>query len=135
MLMPFLVLWFRSGPQPGGNRANAPMKFSKSCLVVRCRNKLQPFYPLKNTATTSYNHFPPNNWCRDAGTAVRQGAVKELRAMCKLIKNKKSTYSACFCLATMLASKIIPEIMEDLLNFLGARIAAINLIQLDLNKP
>jgi len=61
------------------------MKFSKSCLVVRCRNKLQPFYPPKNSATTSYNHFLPNNWCRDAGTAVRQGAVKELRA----IKNNK----------------------------------------------
>jgi len=46
---------------------------------------LQPFYPPKNSATTSYNHFLPNNWCRDAGTAVRQGAVKELRA----IKNNK----------------------------------------------
>ena len=42
-------------------------------------------------------------------------------------KRQKHRYQhACFCLATMLTSKIIAEIIEkkNILNFLGARIAA-----------
>jgi len=53
-------------------------------------------------------------------------------------KRQKHRYQhACFCLATMLTSKIIAEIIEkkNILNFLGARIAAINLLQCDLDKP
>jgi len=34
----------------------------------------------------------------------------------------------------MLISKIIAEIIETILNYMGARIAAINLFQLDLEK-
>jgi len=42
---------------------------------------------------------------------------------------------ACFCLATRLISKTITEITENPLNFLGARIAAINLFQVCVDKP
>jgi len=44
------------------------------------------------------------------------------------------TNYVCFCSSTMLTSKIIIEIIEKL-NFLGARIAAINLFQDELDKP
>jgi len=35
-----------------------PQKFSKTCLVVRYINKLQPFSPTENSIT-SYNPFAP----------------------------------------------------------------------------
>ena len=61
-------------------------------------------------------------------------AVKELRAMATFKKQKKLfSNNTCFCLAAMLSSKNITK-MKNILNFLGARIAAINLFQVDLDK-
>jgi len=51
-----------------------------------------------------------------------------------LYKEKFVTNYACICLATMLTLNIT-EIIENPSDFLGARIAAINLLQLDINKP
>jgi len=42
---------------------------------------------------------------------------------------------ACFCSAAMLTSRIITEIIENHSEFSGARIAAINLFQVDLHIP
>jgi len=50
-------------------------------------------------------------------------------------KQKIATYNTCFCSAAKLTSKTITETIETTLNFLGARIAAINLFQVDLDKP
>jgi len=58
------------------------------------------------------------------------GAVKELRAMQSYKEQKIVSSHACFCSATMLTSNIIPEIIEIILKFLGAWIAAINLFDL-----
>jgi len=41
------------------------------------------------------------------------GAEKDLRAMQTYKKQKNFTNYARFCLATMLASKVIPEIVEN----------------------
>jgi len=40
-----------------------------------------------------------------------------------------------FCSSTMLTLKIITEIIFWVLNFLGSGIAALNLFQVDLDKP
>jgi len=45
------------------------------------------------------------------------------------------TKYACFSSVAMLTSKIITEIDKTVVNFLDARIAAINLLQFDLDKP
>ena len=70
---------------------------------------------------------------RDAGPTVGQGGSK--------VKdngtNKKQTNRyqyVCFCSATILTSQIIADIFKKILN-LVARIAAINLFQIDLDKP
>jgi len=48
----------------------------------------------------------------DAGTAVEQGGSKELRTMQTYKNPKIVTNYAFFCSATMLTSKIIPQITE-----------------------
>jgi len=52
--------------------------------------------------------------------------------ICK--KQKIVTNYACFCAATMLTSKILAEIIENLSEFSGWAMAAINLFQVDLYK-
>jgi len=63
---------------------------------------------------------------RVAGTAVGQGAVKEVRAMEACKKQKIVTNYVCFCAASTLTSKVIAQIIETILNFVGARIVAID---------
>jgi len=64
---------------------------------------------------------------RDAGTTVGHGgAVKELWQW-KLIWNKNRFINyVCFCSSATLTSQITTEIIETILNFLRALIAAIN---------
>jgi len=68
-----------------------------------------------------------------ATVLLGRGAVQQLRAMETYLK--KSLHYVCFCSSTMLTSKTIIEIIGNILNFLGARIAAINLFQFDRDKP
>jgi len=65
-----------------------------------------------------------NQGRRSSGT-VWEGS-KTLRAMqiCKKQKNRYQVAYAFFCSETMLNSKIIPEIIENHSEILGARIAA-----------
>jgi len=64
------------------------------------------------------------------------GAEKGLRAIETYKKQKIVTKYACLCSATMLTSRRITEIIEKaILNCLGARIPAINLLQVNLHKP
>jgi len=64
---------------------------------------------------------------------VVEQKVKKLRTMETCKKQKIVTTCACFSAATTLTSKIIAEITETILNFMGAQIAAINLLQVDLD--
>jgi len=51
------------------------------------------------------------------------------------MKNKTIvTNIVCFCSSTMLTSKIIKEIIENNLNFLRARKAAVTIFQVNLDK-
>jgi len=55
---------------------------------------------------------------RDTGAVVGQEGQLKCCGQWKLIKNKKIVTSyACFCLTTMLASKIIKENIENLFQF------------------
>jgi len=58
--------------------------------------------------------------------------VLRVMEICK--KQKNVTNYACFCAATMLTSKILAEIIENLSEFSGWAMAAINLFQVDLYK-
>ena len=72
---------------------------------------------------------------RDAGEAVEQGSSEKVGGQWKLIKNKNIiTNYICFCSPAILPSKIITEILENHSEFLGARIAAKNMFQVDLDK-
>ena len=66
-----------------------------------------------------------------------RGDSKRVDTQWKLMKNKTNRYLLClFLFINNVDLKIIKEIIEKYIpNFLGARIAAINLFQFDLDKP
>lgn len=70
-----------------------------------------------------------------AGTAVRAGgAVKKLSAVETYKKQTNLCHYACLC-SKIMTSKIITEIIGNLLNFIVVRIAAKNLFRVDLDNP
>jgi len=72
---------------------------------------------------------------RDAGAAIGQGSNNGVKGNGNFSKTIKQRYKLClFLLSTMLTSKIITN-YRIILNFLSVQIAAINLFQVDLDKP
>jgi len=63
------------------------------------------------------------------------GEVKVLRAIENCKTQKIVTNYACFCAVTTLTSKIIAEIIENHSEIYGCVVAAINLFQIDPDKP
>jgi len=70
----------------------------------------------------------------DAVTTAGQEAVKKLRAKETYKKQTNRYQYVCFCSKQILTSQIIAEIIETILNFLAAKIAAISMFQIDLDK-
>ena len=64
-----------------------------------------------------------------------RGAVKKLSAVETYKKQTNLYHYACLCSTTIMTSKIITEIIDNLLNFIVVRIAAKNLFRVDLDKP
>jgi len=62
------------------------------------------------------------------------GALKQLKAMETYEKQKIVTKYVCFY-STKLTSKLMTKIIENHSEFSGCRIAAIDLFQVDLDKP
>jgi len=114
------------------------LAFFWQILQWQCQNlsylsivALQTVWQIFSTARCSNK-----NLSRGAETAVGQGgAVKELRAMETCKKQKNVTNYACFCTATTLTSKRIAEIIDNHSEFDGALTAAVNLFQINLDKP